>query len=157
MAMANRAPFDEFDPTELQDGVLTPVGNVHERLREARERHPVMLGNAFTEVTSETIRSLVTVLGHDECHRVLTDPDTFSSSVYLQIMGPIMGRTLAGLEGAEHRTSRALVSPSFRAKDARQNNLGFRCRGGYGCDNGRHGGSRGLGGVEVHGAAPAPG
>ena len=42
-------------------------------------------------------------------------------------------------------------------KDARQNNLGFRCRGGYGCDNGRHGGSRGLGGVEVHGAAPAPG
>jgi hypothetical protein len=42
-------------------------------------------------------------------------------------------------------------------KGARQNNLGFRCRGGYGCDNDRHGGSRGLGGVEVHGAAPAPG
>ena len=115
--MASPALFDEFDPTELQDGVLTPVGNVHERLREARERHPVMLGNAFTEVTSETIGDqIVTVLGHDECHRVLTDPDTFSSSVYVQIMGPIMGRTLLELEGAEHRTSRALVSPSFRAK-----------------------------------------
>ena len=115
--MASPALFDEFDPTELQDGVLTPVGNVHERLREARERHPVMLGNAFTEVTSETIGdSVVTVLGYDECHRVLTDPDTFSSSIYDQIMGPIMGRTLLELEGAEHRTSRALVSPSFRAK-----------------------------------------
>jgi cytochrome P450 len=115
--MASPALFDEFDPTELQDGLLTPVGNVHERLREARERHPVMLGNAFTEVTSEAIGDqIVTVLGYDECHRVLTDPDTFSSSVYAQIFGPIMGRTLAELEGAEHRTSRALVSPSFRAK-----------------------------------------
>ena len=44
-----------------------------------------------------------------------------------------------------------------RAKDMRQNNLGFRFRTGYGCDNGRHGGSRGVGGVEVRGAAPAPG
>ena len=78
--MASPALFDEFDPTELQDGVLTPVGNVHERLREVRERHPVMLGNAFTEVTSEAIGDqMVTVLGYDECHRVLTDPVTFSS------------------------------------------------------------------------------
>jgi cytochrome P450 len=114
--MAIPAPR-QLDSVELQDGVLTPVGNVHERLREARERHPVMLGNAFTEATSETIGDqMVTVLGYDECHRVLTDPDTFSSSVYAQIFGPIMGRTLAELEGAEHRTSRALVSPSFRAK-----------------------------------------
>src|SRR5437588_11954631 len=29
-------------------------------------------------------------------------------------MGPVMGRTLLELEGAEHRASRALVSPSFR-------------------------------------------
>ena len=66
IAMASPAPFDEFDPTELQDGVLTPVGNVHERLREARERHPVMHGNAFTEVTSETIGDqIVTFLGYD--------------------------------------------------------------------------------------------
>ena len=107
----------QLDPVELHDGLLTPIGNVHERLRQARERHPVMLGNAFTEATSETIGDqMVTVLGYDECHRVLTDPDTYSSSIYSQIMGPIMGRTLLELEGAEHRISRALVSPSFRAK-----------------------------------------
>jgi cytochrome P450 len=114
--MAIPAPR-QLDSVELHDGLLTPVGNVHERLRQARERHPVMLGNAFTEVTSETIGDqIVTVLGYDECHRVLADPDTFSSSIYSQIMGPIMGRTLLELEGAEHRMSRALVSPSFRAK-----------------------------------------
>jgi cytochrome P450 len=114
--MAIPAPR-QLDSVELHDGLLAPVENVHERLRQARERHPVMLGNAFTEVTSETIGDqIVTVLGYDECHRVLTDPDTFSSSIYSQIMGPIMGRTLLELEGAEHRMSRALVSPSFRAK-----------------------------------------
>ena len=53
--------------------------------------------------------------------------------------------------------AQALAQGQAAAKDARQNNLGFRCRAGYGCDNDRHGGSRGLGGVEVHGAAPAPG
>ena len=114
--MAIPAPR-QLDSVELHDGLLAPVENVHERLRQARERHPVMFGNAFTEVTSETIGDqIVTVFGYDECQQVLTDSDTFSSSIYSQIMGPIMGRTLLELEGAEHRMSRALVSPSFRAK-----------------------------------------
>ena len=91
------------------------VENVHERLREAQARHRVMVGNPFAEVRSGAIGDLgVTVLGYDECQTVLTHPDTFSSSIYDQIMGPVMGRTLLELDGAEHRASRALVSPSFR-------------------------------------------
>jgi cytochrome P450 len=105
----------EFDPAELQGGLLMQVDNVHERLREARNRHPVMRGNPFTEVSTGQLGDLgVTVLGYDECQTVLTHPDTFSSSIYDQIMGPVMGRTLLELEGAEHRASRALVSPVFR-------------------------------------------
>jgi cytochrome P450 len=107
--------IDEFDPVELQGGLLMRVENVHERLREARERHRVMRGNPFVEVSSGPVGDLgVTVLGYDECQTVLTHPDTFSSSIYDQIMGPVMGRTLLELEGAEHRAGRALVSPSFR-------------------------------------------
>ena len=106
---------EEFDPAELQGGLLMQVENVHERLREAQARHRVMVGNPFAEVRSGAIGDLgVTVLGYDECQTVLTHPDTFSSSIYDQIMGPVMGRTLLELEGAEHRASRALVSPSFR-------------------------------------------
>ncbi len=106
----------EFQPAELQGGLLMQVENVHERLREARERHRVMRGNPFAEVRSGQAGDLgVTVLGYDECQTVLTHPDTFSSSLYDQIMGPVMGRTLLELEGAEHRASRALVSPSFRS------------------------------------------
>jgi cytochrome P450 len=107
---------DEFDPAELQGGLLMQVENVHERLREARERHRVMRGNPFAEVSAGQVGDLgVTVLGYDECQTVLTHPDTFSSKIYDQIMGPVMGRTLLELEGAEHRASRALVSPSFRS------------------------------------------
>ena len=103
------------DPAYPQGGLLMQVENVHERLREARERHRVMRGNPFAEVRSGHVGDLgVTVLGYDECQTVLTHPDTFSSSIYNQIMGPVMGRTLLELEGAEHRASRALVSPSFR-------------------------------------------
>jgi cytochrome P450 len=58
----------------------------------------------------------VTVLGYDECQAVLTDSERFSSSVYEQIMGPVMGKTLLEKEGAGRRASRALVSPLFRAK-----------------------------------------
>jgi len=107
--------LDAFDPGELQGGLLMQIENVHERLREARERHRVMRGNPFAEISSQQVGDLgVTVLGYDECQTVLTHPDTFSSSIYDQIMGPVMGRTLLELEGAEHRASRALVSPSFR-------------------------------------------
>ncbi|ORV14008.1 cytochrome P450 [Mycobacterium celatum] len=108
--------IDEFDPAELQGGLLMQVENVHERLREARAKHRVMVGNPFSETASQTLGSAgVTVLGYDECQTVLTHPDTFSSAIYEQIMGPVMGRTLLELEGAEHRASRALVSPSFRS------------------------------------------
>jgi cytochrome P450 len=115
--MTNRAPLDEFDPAELQDGLLMAVENVHERLRDAREKHRVMAGNPLTLTPAQNIDVAgVTVLGYDECQAVLTDPDSFSSSIYDQIMGPVMGRTLLEQEGAEHRAGRALVSPLFRAK-----------------------------------------
>ena len=113
--MVNRA-IDEFDPAELQGGLLMQVENVHERLREARAKHRVMVGNPFAETATQSFGDAgVTVLGYDECQTVLTHPDTFSSSIYEHIMGPVMGRTLLELEGAEHRASRALVSPSFRS------------------------------------------
>ncbi|MDT5056350.1 MAG: hypothetical protein QOF66_4716 [Mycobacterium sp.] len=115
--MTSPAPLDEFDPAELQDGLLMAVENVHERLAQAREEHRVMQGGPFAETSTGTLRADgVTALGYDECRTVLTDSETFSSSIYEHIMGPVMGRTLLEKEGAEHHASRALVSPAFRAK-----------------------------------------
>jgi cytochrome P450 len=113
----NRTPLEEFDPAKLQDGLLMAVANVHEKLRAAREKHRVMVGNPIVETHAQTIDMAgVTVLGYDECQAVLTDPDRFSSSIYEHVMGPVMGKTLLEQEGDEHRANRALVSPLFRAK-----------------------------------------
>lgn len=115
--MTNRAPLEEFDPAKLQDGLLMAVEDVHEKLRVAREKHRVMVGNPIIEIPVQNLDVAgVTVLGYDECHTVLTDSENFSSSIYEHIMGPVMGKTLLEQEGEEHRASRALVSPLFRAK-----------------------------------------
>ena len=115
MAEAANPTTEEFDSAGLQGGLLMQVENVHERLRQARAAHPVIVGDPFAEVSSAQVGEFgVTVLGYEECQAVLTHPDTFSSSSYDQIMRPVMGRTLLELQGAEHRASRALVSPSFR-------------------------------------------
>src|SRR5580693_7554291 len=105
----------EFDPAELQGGLLMEVENVHERLRELRSRNRVMVGSPFAETSSGIMESGVTVLGYDECQTVLTHPDTYSSSIYDKVMGPVMGRTILERGGADHRAGRALVSPSFRS------------------------------------------
>ncbi|MDT5095839.1 MAG: hypothetical protein QOH60_5202 [Mycobacterium sp.] len=115
--MTNRARLEQFDPSKLQDGLLMAVENVHEKLRAAREKHRVMVGSPIFETPAQNIDVAgVTVLGYDECQAVLTDPERFSSSIYEHIMGPVMGKTLLEQEGNEHRSSRALVSPLFRAK-----------------------------------------
>jgi cytochrome P450 len=111
--MTNPAPQEAY----LQDGLLMAVENVHEKLRAAREEHRVMVGNPIITTPAQNIQLAgVTVLGYDECQFVLTHPDDFSSSIYEHIMGPVMGKTLLEQEGDEHRASRALVSPLFRAK-----------------------------------------
>jgi cytochrome P450 len=115
--MTNRAPLEQFDPAKLQDGLLMAVEDVHEKLRVAREKHRVMVGSPIFETSTQSLDVAgVTVLGYDECQTVLTDSERFSSSIYEHIMGPVMGKTLLEQEGHEHRTSRALVSPLFRAK-----------------------------------------
>jgi hypothetical protein len=65
----------------LQDGLLMAVENVHEKLRVARGKHRVMVGNPVTETSAQNFDVAgVTVLGYDECHEVLPNSENFSSS-----------------------------------------------------------------------------
>lgn len=109
---------EPFDPGELQDGLLMDIDNVHERLTEAREKHRVMRGSPFTETATNVsaMTAGVTVLGFEECAAVLSDPSTYDSSIYADIMGVVMGRTMLQMDGAEHRANRLLVTPAFRQK-----------------------------------------
>ena len=61
-------------------------------------------------------KPLVTVFGFDEVVQVLRDNETYSSNVYADVMGMVMGRTILEMDEPEHRGIRALVASSFRSK-----------------------------------------
>ena len=56
------------------------------------------------------------MFGFDEVVQVLRDNETYSSSVYTDVMGMVMGRTVLEMDEPEHRQIRALVAGSFRTK-----------------------------------------
>ncbi|MEY2434283.1 MAG: hypothetical protein QOC92_4008 [Acidimicrobiaceae bacterium] len=56
------------------------------------------------------------VLRYEDCARVLRDNTTFSSRVYENIMGPVMGHTILEMDEPEHRRFRSLAGHAFRQK-----------------------------------------
>ena len=56
------------------------------------------------------------VYSHDLVCKVLRDNENFSSKVYAEVMGLLMGRTILEMDEPEHRLHRQLVSPAFRQK-----------------------------------------
>jgi cytochrome P450 len=117
------ADVEPFDPDELQDTLLTDIQDVWTPLAEAESRRGhVFVGFALeqdmqleVEMPGDAPNS-VTVLGYDEAATVFNDPETFSSTVYEDIMGPVMGHSMLEMDGAEHALHRALVSQAFRRK-----------------------------------------
>jgi len=61
-------------------------------------------------------RTVFVVLRYDDVAAVLRNPETYSSSVMHQVMGPVMGRTILEMGGEEHTAYRSLVSHAFRPK-----------------------------------------
>src|SRR6202158_312148 len=55
------------------------------------------------------------VLRYDDVSKALRDPETFSSSIMREVMGPVMGRTILEMNGRTHTVHRGLVSHAFRA------------------------------------------
>lgn len=60
-------------------------------------------------------REAFMVLRRDDVEGVLRDPATFSSSIHNEIMGPVMGEAMIGMDGQEHKDHRDLVAKAFRA------------------------------------------
>jgi len=110
-----------FDPSELQDTILSDLEDPWTPLLDAARRAPVMRGspldNAMPDVDLPAEQAPgFTVLGYDEASHVLNDDETFSSSIYSGIIGTAMGHSILEMDGAEHTAHRALVSQAFRRK-----------------------------------------
>lgn len=81
----------------------------HELWKQLRAQCPVQPAGVYMD--HETFM----VLRHDDVEAVLRDPATFSNSIHHEMMGPVMGETMLGMDGQEHRDHRDLVAKAFRA------------------------------------------
>ena len=109
-----------FDPYELKDMVGGTIRDPYPKLHELARRSPVHTGpidlGEGAALADPTKPSPVTVFGFDETVQVLRDHETYSSVVYEDVVGMVMGRTILQMDEPEHRTIRALVAGSFRSK-----------------------------------------
>ena len=109
-----------FDPFELKDVVGGNIRDPYPRLHELCRESPVHTGpidmGEGADLTDPSRPPPVTVFGFEEVVQVLRDNETYSSNVYTDVMGLVMGRTILEMDEPEHRMHRALVAPSFRSK-----------------------------------------
>ncbi|MEZ5136552.1 MAG: hypothetical protein R2699_16265 [Acidimicrobiales bacterium] len=60
---------------------------------------------------------LFTAYSFDAVSQVLRDDATFSSSLYSQVMGPVMGRSILEMDEPEHHAYRVLLQQAFTRKE----------------------------------------
>ena len=109
-----------FDPYELKDVVGGTIRNPYPAMHALRRQSPVHVGpidlGEGAEIADPSKPAPVTVFGFDEVVQVLRDNETYSSKIYEEIMGMVMGRTILQMDEPEHRAVRTLVAGSFRSK-----------------------------------------
>lgn len=86
---------------------------------ERREHAPVVDEDVLEHfglpsyVSAGGTRPVFTAYRYEDVAAGLRDHETFASSLWLDLLGPITGRTILGLDGEEHRKWRGLLLPVF--------------------------------------------
>ncbi len=92
------------------DFATDAVPNLHEILDDLRSKSPVV-----PVLYHGSVARMITRF--DELKAAMADDETFpSSAAYLRHSGPVMGKTIQCMGGAEHRRNRGLVSAAFRPR-----------------------------------------
>lgn len=109
----------EQDPFKAFNAVSGTDRDPYSMLAERRRETPVWRGSMIDpEVLPAELRNpnVFHLFRYDDCVQVLGDPATFTSAGYNETIGLVMGRSILGMEGAEHRTHRALIASAFQQK-----------------------------------------
>src|SRR5260370_39405105 len=102
----DEAPMDET-PSMLMDGsIVSAVRDPYPMFAEMRRTQAV----PCVEFGGQRFYLLLRY--HDVAH-ALRDPETFSSVIMREVMGPVMGRTILEMNGRTHTVHRGLVSHAF--------------------------------------------
>lgn len=119
--------FEEFNAA-MGAGVRDP----HEMLADIRATSPVLVGD-FADMMSvlggglaEGEVDLASLLGedvigavaltYDLVQQILRDGQTYSSRLYTQFMGPLMGHSILEMDEPEHHRYRGLIQQAFTRK-----------------------------------------
>src|SRR5947209_5195264 len=107
-----------FDPFELTDTVLGDIRDPYPIFAEMRSQGGVHPGPVPTPgaYVGDGQHKIFVAYGYDEVMHILRDNEHFSSSVYGDVMGMVMGHTILEMDEPEHKLHRALVAPAFRQK-----------------------------------------
>ncbi len=98
-------------PSELLDtSIISEVRDPYPMFAEMRRSQPV------SAIDLPGHQVYYVVLRYDDVCAVLRDPETFSSRIMREVMGPVMGRTILEMDGRAHTVHRGLVSNAFRPK-----------------------------------------
>lgn len=108
------ADGEEPDVLHAKDSIVGDVRDPYPRIQRRRAAGgPVQPLGEHPDGTAPDV-PVFAVYGAAEVERVLRDPDTFSSRLYRDTVGQVMGRTILVMEGAEHLRHRGLVAQAFR-------------------------------------------
>jgi cytochrome P450 len=110
---------EQYDPYEAFGDLAGDVRDPWPELAEARRRASVQRDSFFAPEGFEPppgAPESYTVYSYELVSHVLRDNNTFSSQVYAEMMGPVMGHTILEMDEPEHRRHRSLVAEAFRQK-----------------------------------------
>jgi cytochrome P450 len=117
--MATTEPvFDVgYDPMEASALVAGDFRDPYPELAERRESAAIQRGDFIPDLPRQPDGpESFTVYSSDLVGQVLRDNQHFSSEVYAEVMGVVMGHSILEMDEPEHKLHRALVSQAFRNK-----------------------------------------
>lgn len=117
--MTTTEPVDDlgYDAIEASAMVAGDFRDPYPDLAAARERHAIQRGDFIPDIPRDPDGpQSFTVYSCELVSQVLRDNHHFSSQIYAEMMGPVMGHSILEMDEPEHRIHRALVSQAFRHK-----------------------------------------
>ncbi len=122
MSSAGAAIFAEISESYGSGAIDDPYPLFTER----RQTTPVMAGDIMVELglpsaaaAHQAERRTFTLFRYDDISGALRDAGTFSSSIWIELFEPLLGRVILGMDGEEHRAWRGLLMPVFTRQSVR--------------------------------------
>lgn len=106
-----RDPFEEFNRAMGADGDASPYAD----FAAFRAVAPIHGSGADLPVAEgEPLPpDIYTAYSYDAVHAILADGDNFSSGVYSEVMGAVLGRSILEMDEPEHHAYRSLLQQAF--------------------------------------------